>query len=1859
MLSNEATVYPVQEAGKALMSEAPLSSRGLTEEAFVTELSGYSFTPLRSGDSSLHRGTGNGLTPILLLVSEEASRLNQFEHEFSLKSELDAAWAAKPVGLPLQNDRLTLVLEDPGGQPLDQLIGRPLDTMDFLRIAIPLGNAICGMHEQGLIHRDIKPANVLIDLRKGGAWLTGFGIASRLSRERQAPAAPAMMAGTLAYMAPEQTGRMNRSIDFRSDLYALGVTFYEMLTGTLPFTASDPIEWIHCHIARRPIPPNERVVGLSGQLSAIVMKLLAKVPEDRYQTAAGVVADLQRCVAAWKSFEYIEPFPVGTQDVSDRLVMPERLYGRASEIDALLGAFDRVLAHDTKELVLVSGYSGVGKSSVVNELYKVLVPSRGLFATGKFDQYKRDIPYATLAQAFQSLVHPLLGQSEAELGRWRNALIAALGPNGQLIVNLIPELELVVGKQPPVEELPPQESQSRFQMAFRRFLGVFASKNHPLVLFLDDLQWLDTATLDLLEHLVMHSEVRHLLLVGAYRDNEVGPTHPLMRTVEGLRTAGTRVQEIVLVPLGLDDVGQLISDALNCAPERARPLAKLIHEKTNGNPFFAIQFTMALAEEKLLHFDPGAEVWTWNLDSIRAKSFTDNIVDLMVRKLRQLPDNTQSVLKQFACLGNVIEITILTTVCGGSDQQTQASLWGALQTGLVFRIGSRYKFLHDRIQEAAYLLVPERERATEHLRIGRLLLLNPTSEQPNEGIFEVLSQFNRSSELIDSPEERERVARLNLYAGERAMASSAHASALTYLAAGSALLAPDRYEKHYDLAFSLEFRRAESELVTGDLEVAEERLLTLSGYSRNIVDSAAVTRLHAALYTTLDRSDRSVDVCLDFLRRIGVRWSPHPTTEEVQHELELVWQQLGGRSIDALVELPPMRNAESLAIIEVLESCAAPALFTDRLLYCLVVCRMVNLSLQHGNGDGSSFAYILFGMVLGPHFGDYPTGFRFGKLGLELLDRCDQDRIKVRGYTGFASLLNHWTNHLSTSRPILRRTFTLASNIGDLTHACYCSTHLVTNLLVSGVSLGETQREAEIALKFAQKARFGLVIAFIIGQLRLIHTLRGHTPQFPFLNNRHFDESQFEQHLDSDPGLAIAACWYWIRKLQAHYHSNDYAEAVAAASKAERVLWTSWSFVEAADYHFFGALARAALYDAVLPEGRAQHFEELISHRKQLFIWATNCRENFGNRVALVDAEIARIEGRVLDADHLYEQAIREAREHGFVQNEGLVHEVAARFYAGRGLETIAQAYLRNARYCYLRWGAEAKVRQLEQLHPYLRERPMAASAATLGSPPERLDARTVVRASQALSSEIFLERLIEILMRIAIEDAGADRGLLVLPEGEGQRIEAEATADRDGIKVRVCTTDLTPYDLPVSIIQYTVRTLESVILDDALIRNPFSEDDYIQQKRCRSVLCLPLIRQTQLVGVLYLENSLASHVFTEERASLLKLLASQAAISIENARLYANLRRSEAYLAEAQRLSSTGSFGWNVSSGEIFWSEESFRIFGYEKGSSATLDMALERAHPDDRSLVKRTINQASHDGRDFNLEHRLLMPDGSIRNIHVVARAVRDESGRLEFNGALMDVTAARRAEEELRKAQSELTHVTRVTTLGGLTASIAHEVNQPLGAIILNSEAALSLLDSAAPNLVEARAALQSIISDGNRAGEVIESIRATFKNIDQKKTPIDIAELVRDTLGLMIGELRANHVSVQTELDETLPHVNGNRVQLQQVILNLIRNALESMSSSTNGARVLRIRSVIHGPPHGLLLSVEDTGKGIDPKDTDLIFQPFFTTKLQGMGIGLSICRSIIEGHQGRLWASSAIDHGAVFNVLLPTISPTIV
>ena len=1632
----------------------------------------------------------------------------------------------------------TSVLEDPRSEPLERFLGAPMDVGRFLSLAIGIAVALGKVHQRGFIHKDIRPGNILLNSASGELHLTGFGGASRLLRERKSPDPPESIAGTLPYMAPEQTGRMNRSIDSRSDLYSLGITYYQMLTGRLPFTASDPMEWVHSHIARKALAPSELSKTVPAPITAIVMRLLAKSPEERYQTAAGVESDLQRCLAAWQTQAHIDEFPLGEYDVPDRLLIPEKLYGRSRETELLLASFDRVVRRGTPELVLVSGYSGVGKSSFVHELHEVIVPPRGLFASGKFDQYKRDIPYAALAQAFQSLVRPLLGRNATDLEIWRSAFSEALGPNGLLMVDLIPELKLIVGEQPPVPELSPQDAQSRFHMVFRRFIGVFARAEHPLALFLDDLQWPDAATLDLLEDLLTRADLRHLLLIAAYRDNEVGPSHPLTRKLEAIRSAGASMQEIRLAPLSIKDFEQLLGDCLHCKTERVAALAQLIHAKTAGNPFFAIQFVTALAEERILTFDRSERRWSWDPNRIHAKGCGDSVTDLVVEKLNRLSGESREALQRLACIGNSADIAVLSIVLETSEDEAHANLWEALRLGLVSRSEGSYMFVHDRVREAVYGLLPEKSRAEVHLRIGRLLNENIPLEKREETIFEIVSQLNRGAALVSSREEREQIAELNLLAGKRAKSSTVYASALTFLIAGEELLAQDRRERSHDLLFQLELNRAECEFLSGDPTSAAERLSILSTRAVGRPDQAAVTCLRMALYTTINQPVHSIEIGLKFLRAGGLEWSLHPTNEAVGTELARMMQLLGERAIEALIDLRRMDDPECLATVAVLAEMTGPSFFADHNLFSLVILHIANLSVAHGNCDVSPLAYALLNIVLGVDLGDYQSGIRFGQLGCDLVDNRRLDRFKARVYITFGTWCVPWAKPLALGQPVLRKAINLAHSAGDLTFEGYGRLGLMANMMSAGLPLADAQQEAEDGLAFARKARFGLVADCFLEVLLLIRELRGLPIADGLFEEPWQDRIWFEQHLrEGGASLAAASVRYWTHRLQACFFADANDGAIAAAGKASDFLWSARAYQTLAEYHFYSALALACNTDAVPIEQLQRQVGEIEAHRWEIANWAKGYPPNYAHKAALIAAEVARLESRELHAERLYEEAIRLARDNGFIQDEALAHERAAGFYAARGFETISNAYLQNARSCYIRWGADGKVRLMDLKHPQIVPHPVqVASEPVLGTSVGQLDLATVVKVSQAVSGEIEFHRVIEILMETALAHAGAERGLLILPRGAEMSIEAEAITAEASVVVRRLKKPITPSVLPESVFHLVMRTKDSVLVDDATGQEPFSADDYVRRNNSRSLLCLPLMRQGVLGGLLYLENTLTSHAFTPERTALLEVLASQAAISLENTRLYSDLQEREA-----------------------------------------------------------------------------------------------------------------------KVRGLQTELAHANRVETMGQLSASIAHEIKQPVAAMVTNAQAALRWL--AEPlDTQEAREALARIVRDGDRAANVVGRIRALFKKAPPRRDDLEINDAIQEVIALIHGEVVKGRVSLRSQLVEGLPLVQGDRVQLQQVVLNLIINAVEAMSGIGEDLRELVITTATAGSGH-VLVTVQDSGPGLSSTGLEQVFDAFYSTKPGGLGIGLSICRSIIEAHGGRLWASANVPRGASFHFTLPVWSST--
>jgi len=1833
--------------------------------------------------------------------------VDRLRNEYEVGRTLKGLAVVEPLALSSFEGRPALELEDFHGVSLDRVMGQPIPIAAFLTLAAQVARVVADVHRRGVIHKDLKPHNILLDHESGQVRIGDFCIAARIAREQSTPWAARLIEGSLPYVSPEQTGRMNRSIDSRSDLYSLGVSFYQLLTGRLPFEATDAIGWVYSHVARKPPPPDAIRPSIPGVLSDIVLKLLAKVPDERYQSASGLVHDLERCLQETRDTGKIAPFPLGERDVSDRFLIPQRLYGRSAECAVLQGGFDRVVASGKPELVLVSGSSGIGKSSVVHELHRPIVSKRGVFVSGKFEQYKRDVPYFTVVQAFREVMLDILAESAESIAAWRLRIEAAVGQNGRLVVDLIPEVGLIIGPQPPVPELSLGEAENRLRRVLREFVGAFATAEHPLAIFLDDLQWVDPASLKLVVDLLTHPSTQHMLLVGAYRDDEVGPAHPLAQALDEARKEGAAIHTLLLGPLAEASLSELVADALHCSPAEAEPLAHLVRDKTAGNPFFVIQFLTALHRQGLISFDRDACAWRWDLARIRAQGYTDNVGQLVVSKLHDLPPETQEALALAACLGATMNADTLAVVFG---RDPDVALRAALEEDLLFQMEDTYRFPHDRVQEAAYSLIPEADRATMHLRIGRLLLEKTSPGDLEDEIFDVVNQLNFGAALVTSREERDRIADLNLMAGRRAQRSTAYASALRYFVAGADILGDDRWTRRVDLAFPLERHRAECELWTHEIDTAEQRLIALTGRAANEVDAAAVACLQADLYTTSGQSPRAVDACLATLRRVGFDWSPHPTIEVVKEEFARIWQHLGGRRIEELVNAPSMTDPVWRAAMDVLTILSAPASFTDENLCCLVVARAANLSLEHGTSEGSSQAYVLLGEILGTNFENYEAAFRFGKLGFDLMETRGPLRYKAAVYFCFAQMVNCWTNHFRSSIELQRRAFEVGLQTGNFQTASYTRNAMITLLLAAGDPLRDVERTAEDGIAFARSVKFGLVVDVVTTQLRLIRQLRGTTPDFASFDGGDFpegkfDEGEFERRLEAHPSMALCAGWYWIRKLQGRFFALDTGGALEAAARAETFLWTARAFPEVAEYHTYAGLAHAAAHDAAPVERRPEHLRALAGHHRQLQVWARSCPENFEDRAALVAAELARIHGDREEAERLYEAAIRAAREGGFVHNEAVAYETAARYYRGRGLVLIADTYLREARDRYLRWGADGKARDLERRNPQVVEPRPPSAAATVALQAEQIDLFAVVKASQTISGEMVREQLLSTLLHLVLETGGARRALVLLARKGRVEIAAEASSE-----------ELPPpsgkglgAQMPESLLKYVQRTEERVLLDDAAANaGRFSGDPYLARARPRSVLCLPIRRQAEVVALLYLENDLVPGAFTPERLLALELLAAQAAISLENALLLEREHAGRVEAEAAERRASllaeaTAVMTSTLDYEEVFgaltrvcvrsfadWAmidlqegDRTVRLAGAHRdpekepllrelaerypasaGSHAPATTVLARGAP----LLLSHVGDEEVRARAVDEHHAALIARLGTRSVIVVPLVARDTTlGALSlasaspgrFGTADLEVAAeiGRRAALAIDNARL-LYETQRAVRLRDDFLSVAsHELRTPISSLTLTTD-----------RLLRSRAVGKQIPQEALYRGlerlkhgtdrlrrltdELLDVTRIERGHLELNPVTVDLGALARQVVEDLKFDLGAAGCPTRIEIEEGVAGV-WDPSRLEQVITNLLTNALKF-----GQGHPIEIR--VHNAGEVARLTVRDHGVGIDPGRQPFVFDRFeravSTRNYGGLGLGLYITRRIIQAHGGTVGVESEPSEGATFTVTLPWAAP---
>lgn len=1412
---------------------------------------------------------------------------------------------------------------------LKLLCGSPMETGRFLIIAIHCAEALEKIHAKNVFHGNIHPDTIRINPDTGDIIISKPVSLSRTS---------VMNEHSLTYISPEQTGRMNCPVDTRTDMYSLGIVFYELLTGKPPFIANDPLELVYFHLARTAVPPVLKTQMVPEIVSEIVIKLIAKSPDERYQTAIGLKSDLQECYDQLSSSGNIKNFDLGQFDIPDHLIIPQKLYGREVELFQLLKSFERMIENGRPEYITVTGYSGIGKTSLVRELHKPVVRERGLFISGKFDQYKRNIPYSTIAEAFRGLIQQILSENKKQIETWKKDLVNALGINAQLIVEIIPEIELIIGKQPAVRELPPREAQNRFNKVFMQFISVFTTRNHPLVVFLDDLQWSDDASLTLFELLATHPDIRYLLFIGAYRDNEVDPFHPLIKTINNITEKGRTVAEINLLPLSASNISDLISDVFQTDKERVKDLSMLICEKTAGIPFFVIRFFILLYDEGLLVFNNNKRIWSWDIGQIQAKEYTDNVVDMMVKQLLKFSDETREILKMSACIGNRFEIEILAGITGNSIHEISVILEEAVKKGLILNHGDRlFSFLHDRVQQAAYSLIPEESRNAAHLQIGRLLLSQTPSGMIEEKVFDIVNQMNHGAALIADPEEKYKLAELNLKAGMKARSSTAYSSAIDYLSVGTSMLPEDYWNSCYELSYELFLNLAESTFMKGKLDEAEQLLTDIISKAQNKIHLARASYIKVYLYHVKGVSSKGTETGIECLKRLDFELSINPTREQAEAEYNRVWQNLGDREIEDLINLPAMTDPDMLIASKILGVIYVPAVYTNVNLAIMLLSTIVNVSILYGNCDISPVGYVAFGEVIGPELNDYSRGYRFGQLGYDIVEKTEAHPFRGQADFQYAQFINPYLNHISTSIEILERGFNLTVAAGDLPFACYCCQSIITDHLVNGTRLEDVFIESEKRLAFVREGKFKISELVIFSQQLFIKNLQGLTDNFSTFNSPGFNQDEFEVYLENNrEPLAIGVVRYYIRKLQARYFSGDYAEGIELIKKISPLLWTMPSFMEVPEYYYYASLILSSYYHISTPEDQTEFMKTLIAYSEQMRKWSDSCPVNFLCKSALIDAEIASIKGNDIEAMKLYEKAIHSAGESKFVHNQAISYEAAGRFYLSRGYSLFAQVYLNESRDCYKRWGAFGKIKQMSSAYDLSENRYGKSDNSDMVG---HLDAISVVKASQAISGEIVLDNLLETLMKTMLENAGAQKGSLILLHNDELFLEIEAAIEGDTIKVnRPNISDFSEL-IPETLINYVKRSRNSVILEDARDFNMFSNDKYIIENRPVSVLSLPILRKTSLAGLLYLENNLIRGAFTKDRIAVLELLASQAAISLENANMYREHISMEEELKELnQRLEDIidflpdATFVINKEKRIIAWNKAMEELTGYKK---------------------------------------------------------------------------------------------------------------------------------------------------------------------------------------------------------------------------------------------------------------------------------------------------------------------------------------
>ncbi|MCT7982724.1 AAA family ATPase [Laspinema sp. A4] len=1846
------------------MIESQIPTQALNGFRIIDQLS-------QNARSSVYRTirSRDNLPAIVKILHSEgtnAGDFSRYKQEYEIY-RLNLDGVVQTYGLQKYNQAIALILEDFGAESLKQFIkNRTLTQAEFLTLAIQIAEALGSIHSANIIHKDINPEHILFNPETEEVKLIGFSIATIVSQENPPLKNPNLLEGTLAYMSPEQTGRMNRTLDYRTDFYSLGVTLYELLVNQLPFTSPEPMELVHSHLAKQAIPPHQIDPSIPKVISDLVMKLLSKTAEDRYQSAWGLQADLVVCLMQLEATGEIEEFILGENDICRKFNISPKFYGRLTQIKTLWNAFERTL-NSQREVMVVIGESGIGKTALVQQLESPIAKKNGYFLSGKFDKNKQDIPYLGWIKAFDELVANLLMEPDDRLKCWQEQLKIALGNNGQVIVEVIPEMELILGKQPPITSLCPAEAENRFHLTFQNFLKVVATPHHPLTLFLDDIQWADAGSLQLIERLMTVADPG-LFLILSYREIEAPlpgrDTVPLvLERLAHIEQTGGIVNRIELEPLNLASINQLLADTFQCSLRQAGPLAGLVVDKTGGNPFFIQEFLRALYEDGLIEFDNKSLAWQWSIEKIKRRGITDNVVQLLAAKIRKLGEREQSVLKLAACIGKRFDLQTLAAISKQSVKETAANLRAGVTQGFVLPatesadwsvtiaewkantheeanldcLIAHYKFVHDRIHAAAYSLISDTAKSAVHLSIGQYWLNQTQSDRREEILFDIINQLNKGISLSASPGERTQIAELNLQAGQKAKRSSAYQTALNYLNQGIQLLGSDRWQTHYDLTFTLYQEATEAAYLCADFQQMTTLAHPVIEASKTLLDAVKIYEFKIQACMAQAQPLEAVQIGVQIAQQLGINLISNPTRADIQRQREKNQAAMGDKEPTDLLALPVMMEPQKLAAMRILSSLISAAYQAAPSLLPLIVFEQVNLSIASGNSPWSAFAYATYGVLLSGLFWEIELGYKFGQLALNLLSQFGAGQANAKILTMVEGLINPWAVHLKDTLIPLQNAERSGVENGDLEWASYAAKNRCQNLYFIGKDLNEVEREMlSLRHSLTDWQQMNVVQWNEIYRQAVLNLLGRSESSYQLVGEAYNREQALSLMLTANDRNGLHD--YFVNQLMLCYWFENYDEALMNAEEAQNYLDGAIALPVVGLFYWYDSLTRMALCDRAPEEDRKLLLKKVATNQKRLKKWADHAPMNYLHKSYLVQAERDRVLGHKLQAMEGYDLAIQLATEQEYVQEAALANELAGKFYLGLGKITHAKAYMQEAREGYKKWGATAKVQQLESTYSHLlpvtpeqfpptnaqKLTPRGVSVSRESS--DRLDLTTVLKASQAIASEIVLDKLLATLMKTAIENAGAEKAFLILDVEGKLLISASASTAAEAVTVEQSLDLETCADLPVAIVKYVARTGSNLVLSDAAYEGAFTKEPYVVAHQLKSLLCTPIVNGGKTLGILYLENNLTRGAFTRDRLEILKILSSQAAIALENALLYANL---EAKVQERTQ-----------------------------------------------------ALNQAND--------------------------ALNEKNLRLS------------QTLETLKQTQTQLIQTEKMSSLGQMVAGIAHEINNPVSFIYGNLNHAEEYLDDLF-NLVylyqqhypdskpEIQAAikemdleflledlprlLSSMKTGADRIRQIVLGLR-NFSRLDESAMKeVDLHEGIDSTLLILQSRLTNNdrHSGIEVIKEYgNLPKITCYASQVNQVVMNILNNAIDAMdecegfwvqnneegpgysrSSVTSAAtssqmipadlypektRVPRIilRTEV-SDRDWVQVRIADNGPGISEQVRLKIFDPFFTTKPvgKGTGLGLSIAYSIVvEKHGGKLRCISTPGEGTEFIISLP-------